>query len=187
MSELVSHMDGMVFLCVMLVSVIPLCESKIALPLGMSTAVWGERALSAEMSFLACFIGSTIAGILVYFLLKPIIRLLRRLKRLDRLVAKIEDKFKGDLSGFINIAFFIMLPLPMTGVWAGAGMASLSGCKAAPAISAIAVGNFVAVGLIYLLCNVFKNNITLLIVATIVLTILYACIQLIIKKKKRAN
>ena len=47
-----------VWLAVLLVAMCPTLESKIAIPLAMNTAIWGNNAFSATSAFLLSCIGS---------------------------------------------------------------------------------------------------------------------------------
>ena len=54
-----------VWLAVMLMAMIPTIESKIAIPFGMNTEIWGTDALSGFESFLFAFLGSILPSFII--------------------------------------------------------------------------------------------------------------------------
>lgn len=110
---------------------------------------------------------------------------LKKRHKAGKITKYIESKFSKGMSGFVNLAFFIMIPLPMTGVWSGAAFGSFGNGKALSSSLAIAVGNFVATGLMYLVCLFFDNSSLYLAVIGIGLTIIYSLIVLLSKFIKR--
>ena len=74
----------------LVVSVFPLIELKGAIPIGKGLFGLGLM----ETAGLA-YLGSTAAGILVFFLLKPVFALLKKIKGVQKLVLKTEAIFEG--------------------------------------------------------------------------------------------
>ena len=68
------------FLAVLLISMIPICEARIALPFGMAIEVWGTAALSPFKSFIASFLGSSLISLVILICLKPLFAKLKKTK-----------------------------------------------------------------------------------------------------------
>ncbi|MBQ9735098.1 MAG: small multi-drug export protein, partial [Clostridia bacterium] len=110
------------------------------------------------------FIGSTIVFIPIFFLLKPVLTLLKKIKWFNSLALKVEDYFKskadetlqkqqekGSKSKVsdtfikqIGVFIFVAIPLPMTGVWTGTAIAAFLDLKFKDAVLPIVLGNLVA-------------------------------------------
>lgn len=186
------------FLAVMLLSMLPVAEARIGVPFGMSVEVWGERALSPFMSFVAGLLGSSIIAFFILLLLKPIFSRLKKTKAFRTLIEKLETKFKKqskDLEDpeakeqtsfglWLAVMLFVALPAPMTGIWAGCGIASFTKLNILQSFSAIFVGNLIACLLILFVCTIFKDSVMFLLLASVVLTILGVAIYFLSKKKK---
>ena len=68
--------------------------------------------------------------------------------RADRIAAAAERKGKGDGSRLFGVFAFVAIPLPLTGLWAGALLAALLGLKPKSTFFALAAGNFTAAGIV---------------------------------------
>ncbi len=113
------------------------------------------------------YIGSTIVVIPVFFLLVPILNLLKKIKVVDKLAYKMEGYFQSKAKETLDkqeekrdnetlakrgevfykqlgVFIFVAIPLPMTGVWTGTAIAVFLGMKFRQAVLPIALGNLVA-------------------------------------------
>lgn len=186
----VDNFQNMTFLAVFLFSMLPLLEAKVAMPFGMSSSIWGQQALSPLMSFLASFLGSLTAGIIFYFAVKPIFNFCKKTLTFKKFADKIENKFKPKKElFFFRLILFISLPIPLTGVWTGAGLASFSQLGKAKSIIALIIGDFISCSLVFLICLFFGQSVLFLILASIVLVVLYMLVVKIVRfyKEKRIN
>ena len=68
----VDNFSGCVFLAVMLMALIPTIESKIAIPFGLSYAIWGEATLSPIVAFICAYIGSMLPSIFIILIVRKI-------------------------------------------------------------------------------------------------------------------
>ena len=120
------------------------------------------------------YLGSTLAFVLVYFLLKPILALLKRIKWFKNFTLKVEDyvedrakdavskqqqnqKNRTKSETFIkqlSVFIFVAIPLPMTGVWMGTAIAVFLGLKFSQSILPVALGNLVAGTIIAILAEI---------------------------------
>ncbi len=57
------NFSNCVFLAVILMALIPTVESKIAIPFGLSYAIWGEATLSPVVAFVCAYIAQKIGGV----------------------------------------------------------------------------------------------------------------------------
>lgn len=124
-------------------------------------------------SFFLSYLGSTIAFIPVFFLLVPILNLLKKIKWFKAFADKIELFFKDKAAGalikaeksgkkartetfykMLGTFIFVAIPLPMTGVWTGTAVAVFLNLKFKDAILPVVIGNFIAGAIISVLAEI---------------------------------
>lgn len=81
-------------LATVLISIVPIIELKGAIPFGMSTAFWGEHALSGGAALGCGILGGLIVAILLSFLLEPLVRWLKSTKLFKRLIERFEHSVR---------------------------------------------------------------------------------------------
>lgn len=142
-----------------IMSVFPLIELKGGIVYARSVG------LNFFESLGLAYLGSTIVMIPIFFLLVPILNLLKKIKFVDKLAYKTENYFKVKASDTLSdrqkkqkggkarsevfykamgVFIFVAIPLPMTGVWTGTAIAVFLGLKFKQAVLPIAAGNLVA-------------------------------------------
>jgi len=155
---------------VVIMSVFPLIELKGGIVFARSVGFSFFESLGLS------YLGSTLVFIPVFFLLVPILNLLKRIKLINALAVKIENYFQGQAedtmkSNSVNtnarkseifykclgVFIFVAIPLPMTGVWTGTAIAVFLGLKFKDAIIPVAIGNFIAGIIISLLAELCIN------------------------------
>lgn len=125
--------------------------------------------LSFFMSFLLAYVGSTAVVVPVFFLLKPVLRLLKKIKIVAGFAERIENYFKKTADDTLEkrrgarrsetfykalgVFVFVAIPLPMTGVWTGTAIAVFLDMRFKDAVLPIALGNVVAGAIISLLAE----------------------------------
>ena len=163
MRDFISNLIGNDYLATLLMSFVPLIELK-----GGIVFAWGK--IDYLVGFLLAYVGSTLAFFLVYFLLKPILNLLKKIQIINKLAVKIEKYFsdkalktleehrqknkKGineKLLKQLGVFIFVAIPLPMTGVWTGTAIAVFLDLKFKEALLPVIIGNLIAGLLICLL------------------------------------
>lgn len=191
------NFSGCVFLAVILMAMIPTIESKIAIPFGLSYAIWGEATLSPIASFACAYVGSMLPSVLV-------ILIVRKLKNkasgfvCDKFINGAESRYHKKLAELSSksktfyklstLALFVAVPIPLTGVYSGSLIAGLSNLKVWQAFIAIAVGEFISCLAVTLLCMLFENStlyILLISLALVVIFLLSDIVFMLIKKKKK--
>ena len=164
-------------------------------------------------AFGIAYLGSTLAFILVYFLLKPVLALLKKVKWFKSFTLKVEGYFedranetlakqqqnqknRAKSETFIkqlSVCIFVAIPLPMTGVWMGTAIAVFLGLKFSQSILPVVLGNFIAGAIIALLAEICVRFWSIevldyilygLLVLALVLTIL-VIIKLVLQKPKK--
>lgn len=105
------------------------------------------------VSFLTCVIGSTLLGVLTFFLGEIIIKILKII--LPKYIEKLEEK-KETLSqnyekwGYTALTLFVGIPLPGTGAFTGALIAGLLEFDTKKSIISLLLGNILAAFLLSL-------------------------------------
>ena len=168
MTQFISSLIGNSQLATVVMSLFPLIELK-------GSIVYARGAgLDFFTAFFLAYFGSTIVFFLIYFLLKPILALLKKIKLFSKLAEKIESYFeqkaneqlkaqqekdkKSKVSQTffkqLGVFIFVAIPLPMTGVWTGTAVAVFLNLKFKDAILPVVIGNFVAGLLISILAQI---------------------------------
>ncbi len=166
--QFIANLVGNNYLATALMSIVPLIELKggIVFGRGVGLNIW--------LAFALAYAGSTIVFLLIFFLLKPILNLLKKIKwfnkfalkiegyfqeKADETLAKRKDKLNGDVNKLtsekyltrvkqLGVFIFVAIPLPMTGVWTGTAIAVFLGLKFKDTILPIITGNLLAGALI---------------------------------------
>lgn len=209
MVQFLQNLIGNDKLATLLMSFIPLIELKGGIIFARGAG------LNFLESFSLSYLGSTIAFIPVFFLLVPILNLLKKIKWFKAFADKVENYFKDKADGalikakksgkkartetfykMLGTFIFVAIPLPMTGVWTGTAVAVFLNLKFKDAILPVVIGNFIAGAIISVLAEIILALSGNLIVLDYVLYGLFAlaAIMLIIviikisrKKKSTAD
>lgn len=165
-------------LVVFLVAIIPTLESKIAIPFGMSTQIFGDAALSPYLACVIAFFGSLLPAILVMILARKLksmscgFVLDRFFNQLKARTEKHFQKFNSKttvLKKCIYLCGFVALPLPLTGVYTGSLLAGLSNLKMWQGFLAVCLGEFITCIGMTLLCSLFENSAFYILMMTLIL------------------
>lgn len=157
MKLFISNLIGNEYLATLVMSFFPLIELKGAI-------IYAWDSLGFLVAFALSYVGSTIVAIPIFFLLKPLLNLLKKIKFFNKFALKIEDYFKRKAEEtlekqkdknvgrvrterfikILGVFIFVAIPLPMTGIWTGTAIAVFLGLKFKEAIPAIIIGNLIA-------------------------------------------
>ena len=167
MVDFISALIGNAKLATLIMSFIPLIELKGGIIFARGAG------LDFFESFGLAYLGSTIAFIPVFFLLVPILELLKKIKWFKTFADKIEAYFQEKADGAMAKAekggkkartekfyktlgtfIFVAIPLPMTGVWTGTAVAVFLGLKFKDAVLPVVIGNLVAGAIISVLAEI---------------------------------
>jgi uncharacterized membrane protein len=138
---------------VFVTSMLPIVELRGALPLAINLfhIAWPK-------AFLIAFIGNMIPVPFILWFLGPVVRLLSRIKPLDKafhwLFARTRKRGSAVIEKYeeIGLLAFVAIPLPMTGAWTGALIAFLFGLEFRKSLMVIALGVFIAGVIVTSLC-----------------------------------
>ena len=166
MTEFIRELVGNDLWATIVMSIVPLIELK-------GGIVFARLAgFDFFNAFLFAYIGSTLVFFPIYFLLKPILNLIKKIKIFSRLAFKVEDYFNskaddalekqtdknkktdGEFLKKLGVFIFVAIPLPMTGIWTGTAIAVFLNLKFKDAILPVVLGNFVAGAIISILAQV---------------------------------
>ena len=177
LGEFLIELVGSPYIAVILVSMFPLIELKGAIPVGMTEAF----GLSIIETALMAYIGSTVIAVLIFFLLKPIFKLLKKIKIFNLVIRKLEglfihkaEKIAAKTDGrdvekeakrimMIALLIFVAVPFPVTGVWTGTAIAVFLSLRFREAVLPLALGNLIAGSIITLLTFLFAAYVDIII------------------------
>ena len=130
-------------LTVMVTAALPVIELRGAIPVGISLG------MSTINSTIISFIGSMIPVPILLFGIRPVFKYLKQTKLFKGMVENLTHRSLGKSEniikyGFWGLLIFVAIPLPGTGVWSGALVASLLDMRFKLAFPAILIGNFIA-------------------------------------------
>ena len=207
LQQFLAHIFGdNAFLATIVIALIPIIEIKGAIPFGMSTSIFGDSALSPIMSYLASLIGSCALVPLLALLYTPIIKCLKQTKlfrkigeridnRINKRREKVEKKIRNSSSKkktlwlkILGVFAFVVLPLPLTGVWTGTALSVALGLNFWITCIVVILANCISGLFITLFSEVLGSTFMLIAVAVIVLLMLvFYVFSKIITKIKRSN
>ncbi len=138
---------------VFLTSMLPIIELRGALPMAINLfqIAWPK-------AFLISFIGNLVPVPFILWLLKPIVKILSKIKPLGILFEWLFERTrrKGDkvIEKYeeIGLLAFVAIPLPGTGAWTGALIAFLFGLDFKKSFLVITIGVFIAGVIVTCLC-----------------------------------
>lgn len=145
------------WLVVFLISLCPILECR----LGMFTAIVLLQ-MNPFVGFLISFLGNIIPIPFTLLLINWIFEILKKVPGLNKIVYWLEEKTlkkrdKIDKYGVWGLLLFVAIPLPGTGGWTGALLASLLHLDKKKSFGVIAVGVFIA-GLIITILSLIVGN-----------------------------
>ena len=189
MIEAINAFFGTPYLTTFIVAMIPLIELKGAIPVGIAGGV------PPVAAFCLAYLGSVFVFFPLYFLLRPFLNLLKKVKWFRRFACKVEylfvrkaQKIAGRTEGAEERArrimcwgvfAFVAVPLPMTGVWTGTALAVFLGLRFLDSLFAISVGNLLAGLLISLLTWLFRDYVDWIILGLAVIAVLLLIVFLV--------
>lgn len=187
---------------VLLVSLIPMLESKVAIPLGLSVQIWGDGVLSPPF----CFVLSVIGGCIPVFI---VVLICRRIKKrmsgfvYDKFLSKVEKRYSNNIKKLgqknsefkkcVALALFVAVPLPLTGVYSGSIIAGFSTLNVWKAVLSVCIGYVFSCMFVLCLSTLFENSAFITLFLSIGLVALFVLINLVnilfkkirLKKEKR--
>lgn len=183
------------------ISIVPMIEVRgaITVGIGMGLNPWIAWVISCLSALIVCP--------LLLLCLRPLLKLLKKVKFFHNIAAGMEDMFKGKAKKItqdadeggkgekkaiwrktLGVFLFVAVPLPLTGVWTGSAVAAFLDLDYKYSIPAIVVGNFVS-GLIITLLNMILGDyspiILLVLMIFVIVSIVSFCIAIAARYKKK--
>lgn len=183
-----SLVGGNTFVSSTLVSMIPLIELKGGILFAR------ECSLNFLYGFLFPYLGSTIIFFPIFFLLKPILNLLKKIKFIKNFALKIESYFAAKAKKvrengkqsfsestikFLGVLIFVAVPLPMTGVWTGTAVAVFLGLEFKKTLPAVIIGNLIAGLIISILAELFLPYVDIILNGLLILAVILLVIVIV--------
>ena len=145
------------WLVVFIISLCPILECR----LGMFTASVLLQ-MNPFVGFIISFLGNILPIPFILLLINWIFEVLKKVPGINRIIFWLEEKTlkkrdKIDKYGIWGLLLFVAIPLPGTGGWTGALLASLLHLDKKKSFGVISVGVFIA-GLIITLLSLFVGN-----------------------------
>ena len=147
---------------IFILSMLPITELRFSIPYGyffLNESIL----LSATISI----IGNIIIGLLIIYIIAPIMNVLKKNKYFSIFIEKIFNKtmHKGQMINnlkMLGLIMFISIPLPLTGVWTGSLASYLFGFSKSRSTVAICVGVLISSLIISSICLFSKKLLFLL-------------------------
>ena len=145
-------------LIIFIISMIPILELRGGLLAASLLKVSAAKAIPI------CIIGNIIPIPFILLFIRQIFKVLKKTKLFHGLIVKMEDRAMGKSDQikryeFLGLLLFVGIPLPGTGAWTGALVASLLGIDWKKAFGAIVVGVCMASVIMYILSYVVIGGI----------------------------
>lgn len=196
MTEFISNLFGNDYISAAVMSFVPMIELKGGIVFGVSAG------MNVFLAFALAYLGSTLVFFPIYWLLRPILELLKKIKWFSGFALKVENYFKkkaddtlkkqrdksrkrpisDTLIKQLGVFIFVAVPLPLTGVWTGTAIAVFLNLKFKDAVLPVVLGNLVAgvlITLLSILCGIIGINLDYVLYALFVLAAVLLIVTII--------
>lgn len=131
------------YLEIMLLAMLPLTELRGAIPIGIAMD------LNPIGVYIASVIGSTIVSIPLIFTFRHILNFFRNIDIFLPLVKKVDSKIESGMKrlksiSILGIILFVGIPLPTTGTWTAAAIASILKMRIKTSLLGVLIGNMMS-------------------------------------------
>ena len=133
----------MEYLKIMILSMVPITELRGAIPIGMALK------LNPIGVYLSSVIGSTLVAIPLVLAYRHVVKFFKEKNMFLFLLRRVDNKIETSMkkmkaASFIGIILFVGIPLPTTGTWTAAAIASILRMSLIAALSGIFIGNILS-------------------------------------------
>ena len=133
----------MEYLKIMILSMVPITELRGAIPIGMALK------LNPIGVYLSSVIGSTLVAIPLVLAYRHVVKFFKEKNMFLFLLRRVDNKIETSMkkmkaASFIGIILFVGIPLPTTGTWTAAAIASILRMRLIDALSGIFIGNILS-------------------------------------------
>lgn len=131
------------YLEIMFLAMLPLTELRGAIPIGIAMD------LNPIGVYIASVIGSTIVSIPLIFTFRNILNFFRSIDIFLPLVKKVDIKIESGMKrlksvSILSIILFVGIPLPTTGTWTAAAIASILKMRIKTSLLGVLIGNMMS-------------------------------------------
>ena len=135
--------DTLRYLEIMLLAMLPLTELRGAIPIGIAMD------LNPIAVYVASVIGSTIVSIPLILTFRHILNFFRNIDIFLPLVKKVDSKIETGMKrlksiSILGIILFVGIPLPTTGTWTAAAIASILKMRIKTSLLGVVIGNMMS-------------------------------------------
>lgn len=135
--------DTLGYLEIMLLAMLPLTELRGAIPIGIAMD------LNPIAVYVASVIGSTIVSIPLILTFRHILNFFRNIDIFLPLVKKVDSKIETGMKrlksiSILGIILFVGIPLPTTGTWTAAAIASILKMRIKTSLLGVLIGNMMS-------------------------------------------
>lgn len=133
----------MEYLKIMILSMVPITELRGAIPIGIALK------LNPIGVYLSSVIGSTLVAIPLVLAYRHVVKFFKEKNMFLFLLRRVDNKIETSMkkmkaASFIGIILFVGIPLPTTGTWTAAAIASILRMRLIEALSGIFIGNILS-------------------------------------------
>ena len=133
----------MEYLKIMILSMVPITELRGAIPIGMALK------LNPIGVYLSSVTGSTLVAIPLVLAYRHVVKFFKEKNMFLFLLRRVDNKIETSMkkmkaASFIGIILFVGIPLPTTGTWTAAAIASILRMRLIEALSGIFIGNILS-------------------------------------------
>ena len=173
----------MEYLKLLFLSMVPIIELRGAIPIGIAMD------LEPIYLYIICVIGSSIISVPVVLMFRQIIDFLRYRKYFNKVIRWIDKKIEGrakklKAASIIGLVVFVGVPLPTTGSWSGAALASIFKMRVVESLLGIFIGNAIAGAIMLTVSMHVSEGIS---IELLIISILTIVATLYIIKQKKLN
>ncbi|CED94681.1 Small multi-drug export protein [Romboutsia ilealis] len=131
------------YLEIMFLAMLPLTELRGAIPIGIAMG------LNPIGVYIVSVIGSTIVSIPLIFTFRHILNFFRNIDIFVPLVKKVDIKIESGMKrlksiSILGIMLFVGIPLPTTGTWTAAAIASILKMRIKTSLLGVLIGNMMS-------------------------------------------
>lgn len=131
------------YLEIMLLAMLPLTELRGAIPIGIAMD------LNPIAVYIVSVIGSTIVSIPLILTFRHILNFFRNIDMFLPLVKKVDSKIETGMKrlksiSILGIILFVGIPLPTTGTWTAAAIASILKMRIKTSLLGVLIGNMMS-------------------------------------------
>lgn len=131
------------YLEIMILAMLPLTELRGAIPIGIAMG------LNPIGVYIVSVIGSTIVSIPLIFTFRHVLNFFRSIDIFVPLVKKVDIKIESGMKrlksvSILSIILFVGIPLPTTGTWTAAAIASILKMRIKTSLLGVLIGNMMS-------------------------------------------